>query len=203
MNRFALLALAGLAVAAPALAHHSFAMFDQRKVMTLNGTVHEFQWTNPHAWIELNVSAGGKTPMCGALTLARQVVAEFVERHPDCYPPMVVNITDGAATDGNPETAADEVRKVASTDGNTLLFNVHLSSKALKPIEYPDTKAFLPDDYARMLYRMSSVLPPKVQASARSEGFLIGDASRGFVFNADLVAVIHFMDIGTKVGQVA
>ncbi|HTN14131.1 MAG TPA: DUF6152 family protein [Sphingomonadaceae bacterium] len=49
-----------LGVAAPALAHHSFAMFDQRKVMTLQGTVTEFQWTNPHAFIEIDVPAGGK-----------------------------------------------------------------------------------------------------------------------------------------------
>jgi len=50
-----------LAPAAPALAHHSFAMFDQSKIVTLEGTVHEFQWTNPHAWIELDVDEGGKT----------------------------------------------------------------------------------------------------------------------------------------------
>lgn len=49
-----------LAIAAPALAHHSFAMFDQRKVMTLEGTVREFQWTNPHSFIELDVTTGGK-----------------------------------------------------------------------------------------------------------------------------------------------
>jgi len=45
---------------APALAHHSFAMFDQKKIMTLKGTVTEFQWTNPHAFIELDVVSGGK-----------------------------------------------------------------------------------------------------------------------------------------------
>jgi hypothetical protein len=45
---------------APALAHHSFAMFDQKKVMTLKGSVTEFQWTNPHAFIELDVAVGGK-----------------------------------------------------------------------------------------------------------------------------------------------
>ena len=55
-------ALAALALAAtPALAHHSFAMFDQTKQMTLAGTVHEFQWTNPHAFIELDVANGGRT----------------------------------------------------------------------------------------------------------------------------------------------
>lgn len=46
-------------VGAPALAHHSFAMFDQRKIMTLDGTVTEFQWTNPHAFIELDVPGKG------------------------------------------------------------------------------------------------------------------------------------------------
>lgn len=51
---------AGLALAAlPAAAHHSFAMFDQRKVMTLEGTVAEFQWTNPHSFIEMDVPQAG------------------------------------------------------------------------------------------------------------------------------------------------
>ena len=44
----------------PVLAHHSFAMFDQRKVMTLEGTVTQFQWTNPHSFIEMDVTAGGR-----------------------------------------------------------------------------------------------------------------------------------------------
>jgi hypothetical protein len=62
MNRpIAAMILGGVALAsAPVLAHHSFAMFDQRKVMTLEGTVHQFQWTNPHSFIELDVPNGGK-----------------------------------------------------------------------------------------------------------------------------------------------
>jgi hypothetical protein len=45
---------------APALAHHSFAMFDNTKDVVLDGTVKEFQWTNPHTWVELTVIEGGK-----------------------------------------------------------------------------------------------------------------------------------------------
>ena len=37
------------------MAHHSFAMFDQTKQVTLSGSVTEFQWTNPHAYIEIDV----------------------------------------------------------------------------------------------------------------------------------------------------
>jgi len=60
---FRTVALAGLAVsiAAPALAHHSFAMFDREKSVTLSGVVKEFEWTNPHVWIHMMVAdATGK-----------------------------------------------------------------------------------------------------------------------------------------------
>lgn len=49
--------LAGaLGFAGVAGAHHSYAMFDMTKTLTLDGTVKDFQWTNPHAWIEVIVS---------------------------------------------------------------------------------------------------------------------------------------------------
>jgi Family of unknown function (DUF6152) len=51
----ALTAILTLALPTAARAHHSFAMFDQTRQVTLKGTVHEFQWTNPHAWIHLDV----------------------------------------------------------------------------------------------------------------------------------------------------
>jgi hypothetical protein len=79
--KFRALGLAGIAFtlsAIPALAHHSFAMFDAEKKMTLDGTVKEFQWTNPHSWILLTVSdAQGKAEqwaieMGGPSGLARQ-----------------------------------------------------------------------------------------------------------------------------------
>src|SRR5438874_12749610 len=43
------------AVAQSALAHHSASMFDPEKVKELTGTIKEFQWKNPHVWIQLNV----------------------------------------------------------------------------------------------------------------------------------------------------
>ena len=50
-----LLSLLILATAGPALAHHSFAMFDHTRTLTIKGSVTKFQWTNPHAYIELDV----------------------------------------------------------------------------------------------------------------------------------------------------
>jgi len=53
-------ACAMAAFAAPALAHHSFAMFDHEKTITVSGTVKEFEWTNPHAWIHIVAEEAGK-----------------------------------------------------------------------------------------------------------------------------------------------
>lgn len=47
-------------VIVPASAHHSYAMFDIDKNVTVEGTVKEFQWTNPHTWINLIVLRNGK-----------------------------------------------------------------------------------------------------------------------------------------------
>lgn len=44
--------------AVPTLAHHSFAMFDQSRLIELSGTVAEFYWVNPHPHIILNVDPG-------------------------------------------------------------------------------------------------------------------------------------------------
>src|SRR5258708_39868192 len=56
--------LAGVAtvVAAPAFAHHSFAMFDREKAISVSGVVKEYEWTNPHAWVHVMVAdANGKS----------------------------------------------------------------------------------------------------------------------------------------------
>ena len=45
----------GLALPGPATAHHAFAMFDANREVMLDGTVKEFQWTNPHTWVQLLV----------------------------------------------------------------------------------------------------------------------------------------------------
>lgn len=41
------------------MAHHSFAMFDKTREVTLSGVVKAFQWTNPHSWIQLVVTDPG------------------------------------------------------------------------------------------------------------------------------------------------
>ena len=150
-------------------------------------------------WFEARPT--GRTPMCAALRKATECVRGFLAAHPKCYPPIVMNITDGQPTDGDPREAAKELRGLASSDGNVLLFNAHLSDKEAEPVRFPAGESALPDDYARLLFSMSSELPPKLLEAAKSAGLPAVPHARGFVFNADLVAVIRFLDIGTRVAQ--
>ena len=142
--------------------------------------------------------ANGETPMSEALHQAHLLLQDWVSKHPNSYPPIAINITDGEATDGDPTPNGQAITNLATADGNVLLFTCHISSHSAAPIIFPGDEAGLPDDYARMLFRMSSLLPDKLRQAAQSEGLNVGVQSRGFVFNADLVELIRFLDIGTR-----
>jgi Family of unknown function (DUF6152) len=61
LNLIAMLAIPMLAPAPLTLAHHSAAMFDKSKEVTLQGTMKEFQYTNPHSWVVVDIpDADGK-----------------------------------------------------------------------------------------------------------------------------------------------
>ena len=72
------------ALAVPASAHHSFAMFDAAKDVTLKGTVKEFEWTNPHSWLRITV-ADEKTgkPVLWALELSSPARLTTMGMHRD------------------------------------------------------------------------------------------------------------------------
>lgn len=143
--------------------------------------------------------AFGDTPMCGALDLARRVLSGWLAEHPGSFPPIVLNITDGESTDGDPSVSAEALRGLTSTDGHVLLFNLHLSSDHSDPVVFPALDATLPDDYARLLYRMSSPLPEDMRSAAWRHDLALTDGARGFAFNADISSIVQFLDVGTQV----
>lgn len=150
-------------------------------------------------WFEPQIAKG--TPMSAAFDKAAELMGRFLSRYPNCYPPMVLNLTDGQPTDANPLGAAQHLCGMESSDGNVVLFNAHISSTDASPILFPSDDKDLPDAYARLLFRISSMFPPPLREAARSEGFEIDEMSRGFVFNGDLVSVIRFLEIGTRVAS--
>jgi hypothetical protein len=147
-------------------------------------------------WLE-PVSEGA-TPMTAAFEVARRIVEHWIGEHPAGFPPIVLNLTDGASTDGEPTNAAAALRGLASSDGAVLLLNLHVSSTSAKPVTFPDTDASLPDAYSRMLFGISSVLPPTMRTEAEAFGYKVSEMTRGFVYNAKIQSLVEFLNIGTR-----
>ena len=113
-----LTAAVSLLVAGPASAHHSGAMFDSSKELTLVGTIKEFQWTNPHSWVQVLVpDARGKVvewslEMSGTSGLYRRGW-----RASSLKPGDKVTIVTNPMRNGSP---AGNVRSVTMADGRKL-----------------------------------------------------------------------------------
>ena len=88
-----------------------------RKVSDGTGKLVEETVESP-VWFE--PVALGYTPMCRALQVAQEVVLQFISEHPTCFPPVVFNVTDGAANDGDPEPFAAQLRAIACGGRNVM-----------------------------------------------------------------------------------
>jgi hypothetical protein len=112
MTRFAIArALAGRLACGMALAclaqgagaHHSFASYDRAKNLTLMGTVKDFQWTNPHAWIQVLVPDGqGKTVEWGVECGSPNMMARTGWKKTTLAPGAPVTVVVNPLLDGRP-----------------------------------------------------------------------------------------------------
>jgi hypothetical protein len=148
-------------------------------------------------WVE--PEADGGTPMAEALQLATRWLRTWTQQHPTSFPPVVINVTDGEPNDArDAQGAAEALRSVETQDGKVLLLNAHISKHRAKPLSLPDSEAAVPNDFARLLFGMSSVLPDSTRRSAEAQGFPTTPASRGFVFNADVETLVRLLTFGSQ-----
>lgn len=145
--------------------------------------------------------ANGGTPLCSAMSTAYSLIRSWVDANPKSFPPIILNLSDGESSDGDPTATARAIMDIAGEDGNALLFNLHISDTEGNQILFPDDMDSLPDDYAKALFQMSSVLPPHMRDYAEHHGINVTDQSRGFVFNGDITALVQFLEIGTRVSN--
>jgi hypothetical protein len=96
-------------LAAPLLAHHSGTMFDEEKIVTLEGVVKEFQYTNPHSWLLVDITgADGKVVTWGFEAEGPTTLMMMQVRRSDFAPGTKVTISGHPMKDGRP--AASWVR---------------------------------------------------------------------------------------------
>jgi hypothetical protein len=143
--------------------------------------------------------ASGGTPMKEAFKKAQSMLISWLEQHQSCFPPVVIHITDGESTDGDPSSEMESIKNMSSIDGNIILFNVHASAKSSNPVSFCGSSTPLPDQYAEMLFRGASVLPDFMKSIARREYSLnLPEDARAFVLNGDATIIITAIDIGTR-----
>lgn len=146
--------------------------------------------------------ANGTTPMYAAFNTALGPLRNWLSQHQRSFPPIVINLTDGAYSDQSPLPLAWEMMQMSTADGNVLVFNCHISELEGVSVPFPGaTQAAALKDLARELYEMSSPLPSAMSRAAQAKGYQVEAGARGYAFNADLVTMIDFLDIGTRAIQ--
>jgi hypothetical protein len=145
-------------------------------------------------------AADNGTPYGAALDEVGRVLHGWIRRHPASFPPMIVNLTDGAPDDGDPTIWVDRIRTLSTDDGAVLLFNINLSAHPGAPSLFPNTDVYLGDQFARDLFAQSSVLPDPMLQQARAMGLDVSSGARGFGFNVGFGAIAQFLRIGTSAG---
>ncbi len=141
------------------------------------------------------------TPMCGVFQRCRQIVSDWCGLHPNSFPPVILHLTDGESTDGAPEGIADDLRRLGTNDGPLLLFNCHLSASPSESVIFPTNEGQLIDEYAKILFRMSSPLPDKLQKMAQVKNLDAHPGSRGMAFNADATKMLMLISVGTTIAS--
>lgn len=151
-------------------------------------------------WID-PIASGG-TPMAAAFEMAYNLVDSWTKSHQASFPPIVINITDGAPDDqSKAQIAVSKLSKLATSDGTTLILNAHISEGKAARVELPSSPSELPpgDGNAKFLFDISSELPPVMFERAGAVGYNnLAPGSRGFVYNADAETMIRLLDVGTK-----
>jgi hypothetical protein len=98
-----LAAVLAAAAGSPACAHPSFAMFDQTRQVTLKGVVRAFQWTNPHAWVQLTVAGpDGQTREWAIEALSPNVLGRMGWKRTSLKPGDAVTAVINPTRDGSP-----------------------------------------------------------------------------------------------------
>ena len=184
------------------LKEHPFKTITTRKeVRTRRGTV--TKEVESVQWIDANDN-GSWTRMDKAFGKAKELLEKWMEQHhdKDCYPPTIINITDGlfnGTTKENMLQRSNELKSMFTNDGNVLLFNIHIVPNDQESVVFPVDKSEVESgSYGQTLYEMSSLLPTRYNEPISD---IRGDEGNkrhvAMAVNADMSTLIQLMDIGT------
>lgn len=169
-----------------------------KKVSDGNGGLVEVKVQNPLYYKE---EADGLTPMAGALSVEKQLLQGFMEKNPESPQGVIVLVTDGMPRSEGVDDATEEANAIAVAEEikamGGLIFCCHIGNGRNK-CEFPENEEELPDDQAKLLYKLSSVIPESYREAARKLELNISENSRAMVTNADPTTFVKFINFGSS-----
>jgi len=164
---------------------------------TMIKEIEKVQWLEPRC-------DGNWTHVHLAFDRAKALLDKWMKEHheKDCYPPTIINITDGQFTHAKREQIiqqANELKAMFTNDGNVLLWNIHITPVNLEQVLLPIGKQELEgNQYSELLFDMSSLLPTRYnQTISDIRGDSIDARHVAMATNTDMSTLIQLMDIGT------
>ena len=195
-------ALAGRDFVSPEeLQRNPFRTREVKKQVRIRGQLVERTVTEPQ-WFEQRHD-GNWTNYHLALKKAKQLAEQWISEHDSkCYPPTIINITDGEfnnSTHDERVQLANEIKSLYTTDGNVLMFNVHISPRGTESVSFPVNKEELNGNrYAGELFELSSLLPQIYnERIAKMKSIPMDKRLVAMSVNADMQQLVKIMDIGT------
>ena len=155
-------------------------------------------------WID--AKASGNTPMRAAFDEAERLARRWCTHpaHRNSFPPIVINITDGEAsdcTDDELRRVCTQIRRLGTDDGNVLLFNIHVSTDSTSPamvFPMPDELARA-NPYARLLAECSSIMPEAFDEAVRDfKGAGAVPPFYGMGYNTSIIELLSIINIGSR-----
>lgn len=183
------------------LLNNPFKEREIKKQVRIRGKLVERTVMEPQ-WLEAR-SDGGATNYHLALKKAKRLAEEWIADHDDtCYPPTIINITDGEFNNSSHAERmqlANEIKALYTTDGNVLMFNVHIVPRQTESLTFPVDKAELNGNrYATELFDLSSLLPQVYnERIATMKNIPMDQRLVAMSVNADMEQLVKIMDIGT------
>lgn len=153
-------------------------------------------WIKPYS--------NGATPMKKAFENARRLCIDWINwgNHIECHPPIIINITDGEATDSgynfnSLRKEAEQLKALGTKYGSINILNIHISSRTGDRLLFPNDVSNVNDSFAKLLFDISTPLSENMIRIAHQKGYNIPSNAKGYVFNGNASDLINFLNIGT------
>lgn len=152
-------------------------------------------------WIKAH--AEGKTPMYAVFERLTEILFSWraARRSLDGFPPTIINITDGEPTDATAQELSllvERLSRYGTTDGEPIIFNVHISSNNCANVLFPTHHDELPDE-GRLLFYLSSLMPESYRAEmGDNHPARHSPDMRTMAYNASLDDLVRVMNIGSS-----